>query len=124
MPELMKTRLQICIRLNTCPSNYGGIVYSKAGLSVEYLKDYLGEEKFNEIMQSFFNEWKFKHPYPEDLQNHFEKYTDKDLTWFFEDLITTTKKVDYKIKKIENDKILVKNVGDINSPVQITRSKK
>ena len=101
-------------------SNYGGIVYSKAGLAVEQLKNYLEEDKFNEIMQAFFEEWKFKHPYPDDLQKHFEKNTNKDLSWFFEDLITTTKKVDYKIKRIEDNKVLVKNKGNVNSPVQIT----
>ncbi|MCK4664935.1 MAG: M1 family metallopeptidase [Bacteroidales bacterium] len=100
--------------------NYAAIAYCKTALSFHYLMNYLGEEKFNEIMQEFFKKWQYKHPYPEDIRKIFEEKTKKNLDWFFDDILKTTKKIDYKIKKTNNDKILIKNLGQINSPVSIS----
>jgi hypothetical protein len=105
------------------PINYGSIVYSKTGLIFMYLKDYLGEEKFDEIMQRYFDEWHYKHPQPNDLRRLFEEGTNKDLSWFFEDLIQTTKQIDYKIAKVsmENGQttVCVKNTGQVNGPIRV-----
>jgi hypothetical protein len=79
----------------------------------------LGEEKFNEIMKDYYETWKFKHPYPEDFENIIEKHVDEDMSWFFEDLIKTTKKLDYKIVRKKDQRVLVKNVGNIAGPVAI-----
>ncbi|MBC8485911.1 MAG: M1 family metallopeptidase [Bacteroidetes bacterium] len=100
-------------------SNYGGMVYSKAGIVFTYLLDYLGEEKFNEIMQDYYETWKYKHPYPEDLQKIFEKHVNEDLSWFFDDLFQTTKKIDYKICRLKQNKVLIKNKGQITCPLSI-----
>lgn len=105
---------------NYTNSNYGIIVYFKPARVMDYLLHYLGEEKFDEIMQDFFIKWKYKHPYPEDLQKCFEKHTGKDLGWAFNDLLKTTKKIDYKIQKIKDGKVLVKNIGNINSPISLS----
>ncbi|MFC2118398.1 M1 family metallopeptidase [Bacteroidota bacterium] len=101
-------------------TNYGLIVYFKSARIIDYLMNYLGEEQFDKIMQNFFNKWKYKHPYPEDLQKSFEGETGKDLGWLFDDLLKTTKKIDYKISRIKNNKVLVRNIGNINSPISIT----
>ena len=93
------------------PMNYGTIVYGKTGIGFHYLLDYLGEELFDKCMHDYFNKWKFKHPDPEDLQHVFEETSNKDLSWFFEDFIQTTKKIDYsvlKFKKIDNGKYQIK----------------
>jgi hypothetical protein len=100
--------------------NTGAMAYFKSAYSFNYLMNYLGENEFDAIMQKFYNQWKFKHPYPEDLRKCFEENTNKDLNWFFDDLLTTTKKVDYKMSKVKGNKVFVYNNGDINSPVSIT----
>lgn len=100
--------------------NYGSIIYHKSTIAFYYLYHYLGEEKFNEIMQQFYEDWKFKHPSPEDLEYAFRTATDKNLDWFFDGLISTTNRIDYKIITAKNNKVLVKNVGDIASPIAIT----
>ncbi|MDF2435717.1 MAG: hypothetical protein K0Q95_93 [Bacteroidota bacterium] len=104
--------------------NYGGVVYSKSAISFDYLKKYLGDEVYDAAMQKYFNEWHFKHPMPDDLRKIFERETGKDLGWFFNDLIKTTKKLDYKIAfaKQRNDgawDIGVKNKGQVKGPVVI-----
>lgn len=105
--------------------NYGIIMYQKTGLVFYYLKDYLGEKEFDRIMHKYFNDWKFKHPQPEDLRALFENETGKNLDWFFKDLIQTTNHVDYKIKSVKRAKdnkktsIKIKNVGQVDGPVEI-----
>lgn len=106
------------------PFNYGAIVYSKTGISFTYMRDYLGDEKFDEIMQSYYNKWHFKHPQPEDLRKEFEDGTGKDLSWFFDDVIQTTKQIDYRLCSVKpiiktGTQVKVKNVGQVNGPIRI-----
>jgi hypothetical protein len=106
-------------------ANYGVTMYQKTGLVFFYLKDYLGEELFNKAMSNYFEEWKFKHPQPEDMKKSIETTTGKDLSWLFGDLIQTTRHIDYKIKKVKKDKltnttrVTVKNVGQVQGPIEI-----
>src|SRR5688572_979 len=79
-------------------ANYGGIVYQKTSVVLKYLASYLGQERFDAAMHDYYNAWKFKHPYPEDLQASFEKSTGEDLDWFFDNLIKTNKPVSVEIK--------------------------
>lgn len=101
-------------------SNYGQIIYHKTSCVFTYLHNYLGEDTFNHIMQDFYEEWKFKHPYPEDIRAAFESATNKDLDWIFDDLLQTTKKLDYKITKLEDNKVTIANKGMINAPCPIS----
>ena len=104
--------------------NYGAMVYSKTGIGFHYLKAYLGEELFDNCMNEYFNQWKFKHPNPDDIKIVFETVCGENLDWFFEDYIKTTKKTDYSLKKISkiNDQeylIKLKNVTGYKSPIPI-----
>ena len=106
--------------------NYGGIVYSKTGIGFHYLKDYLGEDLFDECMHTYFDKWKFKHPDPNDIAEVFSLKSNKNLSWFFNDYIKTTGKVDYhlkSIKKIDDIQYLVKlkNNKGIQGPTNIVQ---
>ncbi|MFB0925677.1 MAG: M1 family metallopeptidase, partial [Vicingaceae bacterium] len=108
-------------------SNYGAITYSKTGIVFDYLMAYLGEETYDKCMHIYFEKWKFKHPQPNDLRAVFETETAKDLSWFFDGVINTTDKIDYKITKakiapLKPDSILIKvrNSGTINAPFSIS----
>ena len=89
--------------------NYGDIIYRKVPEVLEYLMAYLGEEKFNEILKSFYEEWKYKHPYPVDVRKAFEEGTGEDLNWLFDDLMQTTKKQDYKFTGVSKSGFTLKN---------------
>ncbi len=104
--------------------NYGGIMYSKTAIVLDYLMAYLGEAEMDKAMQAYFDEWHFKHPLPGDFRASIEKTTSKNLSWLFDGLINSAKKLDYKII-FENKNqdgtwdIGVKNTGEINGPVFI-----
>ena len=104
--------------------NYGAMVYCKTGIGFHYLKAFLGEELFDNCMNEYFNQWKFKHPNPNDIKIVFENVSKENLDWFFEDYIKTTKKTDYSLKKVSkiNDQeylIKLKNVTGYNSPIPV-----
>lgn len=104
--------------------NYGLIMYQKTGLVFHYLKSYLGDELFDKSMHDYYDKWHFKHPQPEDMKASLENSSGKNLDWLFEDLIKTTKHIDYKIKKVKGldsqTEITVKNVGQVNGPIPVT----
>ena len=66
-----------------------------------YLEHYLGRGVFDRAMHDYFAEWKFKHPYPEDMQASLERSTGKDLSWFFDGFLEGTPRMDYKLVKME-----------------------
>ncbi len=104
--------------------NYGGVVYSKTAVVFDYLMAYIGEKEMDKAMQLYFDQWKFKHPQPNDLRKILEQSTGKNLSWFFDDLINSTKKLDYKIAFAHKNNnrswdLGIKNTGEINGPVFI-----
>ena len=108
-------------------SNYGAMTYKKAAFATETLHNYLGETVMDSLWRSFFQNWAFMHPQPNDLRVHFEQGTGADLSWYFDDLIGSTGKVDYGLKKIESGsgeaqnkvQLLITNYGDIAPPLSI-----
>ena len=99
--------------------NYSLIIYTKAGMGFNYLREYLGSSIYDAAMKSYYLQWKFKHPQPGDLRKVFATSTGKDLGWFFDDLIGTTKRMDYAVVRFDNGRLLVKNKGELRSPFVI-----
>ena len=100
--------------------NYSLIIYNKAGFGFNYLRAYLGDSLFDSAMHEYYNTWKYKHPYPADLRKIIEKNTGKDLTWFFGDFVGTTKRMDYGMVRLEGHQLLLKNKGELVSPLVIS----
>jgi hypothetical protein len=97
--------------------NYFILSYQKPVIALYSLQAYLGKEDFKSLMRGFFSTYQNKHIYPEDLKKHFNKHVIKDTNWFFDDFIETNKKPDYKICKLKNDSIIIKNNGECLSPL-------
>ena len=100
--------------------NYSLMIYNKAGICFNYLRAYLGDSIYDSAMKAYLAQWQFKHPQPSDLKNLFESQTGKDLGWFFHDLISTTKRMDYQIVRMADQQILVENRGELVSPQVIS----
>jgi hypothetical protein len=103
--------------------NYGSIIYSKAAQGFNFLRSFLGDAKYDSIMHEYYRTWGNKHPHPNDLRKIFESNTTEDLAWFFDDFLGTTKRLDYKIVRLDDHKVLIKNRGELNSPLLIAALK-
>lgn len=101
-------------------NNYVLSAYMKPALAFQYLQDYLGEDELDRIMKSFYQKWKFRHPGPDDLRQEFEFLSNKNLDWFFDGLINSNNKIDYKLKSKKKSggefQVEVENVGSIKAP--------
>ena len=99
--------------------NYSLMLYNKAGTGFNYLRAYLGDSVYDAAMHEYFRQWKSRHPQPDDLRQTFESFTNKDLSWFFVDFTGTTQRMDYKVVRLADQKLLVKNNGELVSPFVI-----
>lgn len=63
--------------------NYGTIAYTKAGEWMKLLEDYVGTDVFDNAMHTYYDQWKFKHPYATDLQKIFRETSTKNTDSIF-----------------------------------------
>lgn len=110
-----------CIKLNM--SNYGFSAYEYPAWSLKYLESYLGEEVMSHCIHNYYDEWKFKHPKPEDVEEVFERVSGKDLDWFFKELINSDGYVDHALQIVDSTQVAVKNAGQVNIPIRLDYKK-
>lgn len=104
--------------------NYLIGAYLKPPIILNYLEQYVGPETFDNAMQAYYDQWKFKHPQPEDFEKVMEESIGQDLDWLFKDFFLTDKAIDYGLSGIKTDgetyEISVKNKGSIIGPFSIS----
>lgn len=63
--------------------NYNLVAYEKTAQWLQLLEKELGKEVFDSVMTTYYNNWKFKHPYPEDFKETAEQVSGKNLDSIF-----------------------------------------
>jgi hypothetical protein len=63
---------------------YGIVIYLKTAVWMYITEIAVGKENLDKVMKGYFAAWKFRHPYPEDLQAEFKKQLNLDLSKLFE----------------------------------------
>ncbi len=82
---------------------YGAAAYSKGALFLVQLGYIIGEENLSKAMLRYYNDWKFRHPNPNDVIRVMEKVSGLELDWFKEYWVYTTKTIDYAVKSVNGD---------------------
>ncbi len=67
---------------------YGMVVYLKTAIWMYIVEVSIGTENLDKVIKAYYNDWKFKHPYPEDLKAAFEK----QLNMKFDDIFNLLNK--------------------------------
>jgi len=103
--------------------NYGLVVYFKTSVVFDYLEHYLGTDRNQAAWDAFARTWSFAHPGPDDLRAVFETATGEELPWLFDDLVATTKRLDYGVSRLQSTgdgvEVTVTNYGDLAAPVEV-----
>lgn len=103
---------------------YAAMIYEKAAGMMRYLAGWMGQDKFDAMMQDYYAKWKFKHPYPEDFRSIAELHSGQKLDWWFEGLLDSRKRIDYSIagirKKNGTVHLKIRNKGQISAPYSLT----
>lgn len=63
--------------------NYDLVAYYKAAGWMQQLERELGTPLFDSVMRTYYQEWAFRHPYPEDFRKTAERVSGRDLTSHF-----------------------------------------
>jgi len=71
--------------------------YQKMSLVISQLKLVLGDSLFWKGMHQYYDTWRFRHPYPEDLFRVFGVAGGQNLSWFFEEWLNTIWHCDYAV---------------------------
>ncbi|MGD9899519.1 MAG: M1 family aminopeptidase [Calditrichaceae bacterium] len=117
--------------INTFPDQFrNGIYisqYDKMANVLMMLKSVLGDSVFEAGLKNYYNEWRFKHPYPDDFISVMEKTANHDLDWFFDQWLNSTRQLEYGVGSIHSQKnksgyhtvVTLINHGDIAMPVDL-----
>src|SRR6056297_756353 len=102
---------------------YGVAAYSKGSIFLSQLGYVIGQDKLMETIQKYFEDFKFKHPVPNDIKRTAEKVSGMELNWYLTDWTQTTNTIDYGIKSVEadgeNTKVTMERIGEMPMPLDI-----
>ena len=82
---------------------YGANAYSKGSVFLSQLGYIIGKKNLSKTIKRYYNDFKFKHPTPNDFKRVAEKVSGTELEWYLNDWTRTTNKIDYEIVSY-NDK--------------------
>lgn len=102
---------------------YGVSAYSKGSIFLSQLGYVIGQDKLMQTIQKYFEDFKFKHPVPNDIKRTAEKVSGMELNWYLKDWTQTTNTIDYGIKSVEadgeNTKVTMERIGEMPMPLDI-----
>lgn len=102
---------------------YGISAYSKGAIFLSQLGYVIGQEKLMESIRKYYDDFKFKHPVPNDVKRTAEKVSGMELDWYLTDWTQTTNTIDYGIKAVAPDgdktKITLERIGLMPMPMDI-----
>ena len=81
---------------------YESTAYSKGAVFLGQLGYIIGQDKLFETLQTYYDEWKFKHPRPNDLRVIAERVSGIQLQWYLTDWTQTTNRIDYGLTAVED----------------------
>ncbi len=102
---------------------YGNAAYSKGGVFISQLGYIVSDSIRDKILLAYYNQWRFKHPNPNDFVRVAEKLSNMELDWYKEYWINGTKTIDYAIDDINvkgnGAEIKLKRLGKMPMPVDV-----
>jgi len=102
---------------------YGISAYSKGSIFLSQLGYVIGQDKLMETIRTYYDEFKFKHPVPNDVKRVAEKISGVELDWYLTDWTQTTNTIDYGIKTVTAEdnttKVTLERIGLMPMPLDI-----
>ena len=102
---------------------YSNAAYSKGAVFMAQLGYIVSDSIRDRILLSYYNQWRFKHPNPNDFIRVAEKESGMELDWYKEYWINGTKTIDYAVGDINvkdgKTQILLKRIGKVPMPVDV-----
>ena len=103
--------------------SYSIASYSKGEVFLLQLQYLIGKENLMKTLRRYYDEFKFKHPTPNDIKRTAERVSGANLDWYLTDWTKTLNTIDYGIKEVtENEgstKISIERIGRMPMPIDL-----
>lgn len=98
---------------------YGIGSYSKGSIFLAQLEYIIGKENVEKTLKKYYEDFKFKHPTPNDIKRTAEKVSGISLDWYLNYWTETKHTIDYAVA-VENSKTVVLNrIGRMPMPIDV-----
>lgn len=99
---------------------YSIAAYSKGEVFLAQLGYLIGEDNLAKTLRRYYNEFKFKHPTPNDIKRCAEKESGAILDWYLTDWAKTTNTIDYAVNEVKDDgTVVLQRKGRTPMPLDI-----
>ncbi|MBT8272444.1 MAG: M1 family metallopeptidase [Bacteroidia bacterium] len=99
--------------------NFSYSAYSKGAVFLAQLGYIIGEEHLKQTLKTYYKEWAFKHPTPNDFIRVAEKTSGLELDWYLIDWTQTTNTIDYTVYKVDGRSISLGRIGLMPMPIDV-----
>ncbi|PWA05567.1 M1 family metallopeptidase [Flavobacterium psychrotolerans] len=98
--------------------------YSKGDIFLSQLGYLIGKANLMKTLKRYFNDFKFKHPTPNDIKRTAERVSGANLDWYLTDWTQTTNTIDYGIKNVtengNNTTVTLERLGRMPMPIDLS----
>ncbi len=93
--------------------------YNKGSVFLSQLGYIIGKENLDQTILKYFEDFKFRHPSPNDIKRTAEKISGIQLDWYMNYWVSSTKVIDYAVSEIEGKNITLERKGAMPMPIDI-----
>jgi hypothetical protein len=97
--------------------------YVKGSIFLSQLEYVIGKENVDATLKRYYNDFKFKHPTPNDIKRTAERVSGAELDWYLIDWAETTNTIDYGIKDVADNSgkitVTLERIGRMPMPIDL-----
>ncbi|WKL46883.1 M1 family metallopeptidase [Flavobacterium pectinovorum] len=97
--------------------------YVKGSIFLSQLEYVIGKENLDATLKRYFNDFKFKHPTPNDIKRSAERVSGAELDWYLIDWAQTANTIDYGIKDVADNAgkttVTLERIGRMPMPIDL-----
>jgi hypothetical protein len=98
--------------------------YVKGSIFLSQLGYVIGEDNLSKTIKKYYQDFKFKHPTPNDIKRTAERVSGANLDWYLTDWSKTTNTIDYGIKDVQENggvtTVSLERIGRMPMPIDLT----
>ena len=94
--------------------------YTKGSIFMSQLNYIIGEENVKKTLKKYYNDFRFKHPTPNDIMRTAEKVSDLHLDWYLNEWTQTIHTIDYGVKSVKGKNITLERIGRMPMPMDVS----
>lgn len=104
-------------------TGYGISAYSKGAVFLAQLGYIIGQDKLMATIRRYYDDFKFKHPTPNDIIRTAEKVSGMQLGWYLTDFAQTTNTIDYVLESVaaegDQTRVVLSRKGLMPMPIDL-----